>query len=366
MSNPMAENEESLSLLMRAKELGREFPFFDFHVHPFDVLSGDTTYQADNSIDGLFRKCPLPYRPPSISQKRETSKERTTQRPSGNSPQAYILASRLAYTFTGRKVLADQLDLIGFAGALLLPVARGTGDAERLLAAGREMFGDHNRFFMGSPIPIGLSPDKLLGFYQSAREQWGICAIKVHPNLAGVDFLRKSGRDLIEATLLAAGTLGLPVVIHGGRTPGMEPCELRELGSILRLKEINWGLSSAPVIFAHGGCYGLAEPEVITGLSILNGLFDKYPNLMADTSNLEVPVLKLILEKVDCNRLLFGSDALYVPIWKAWLRFLQALFEISFRPENDLIRIASLNPQICLGLRPANGYSWVEKQRNSN
>lgn len=361
MGSLMTGSEDSLSLLERAKELGRDFPFFDFHVHPFDVFSADTAYQADKSIAGLFAKSSFAYRTPSISQKQEISNERMPQRPGWNSLQAYILASRLAYAFTGRKVLADQLDLIGFAGALLLPVAREAGVAERVLAAGRKMFEDNGRFFLGCPIPIGLSPDRLLSFYESAREEWGIWAIKVHPNLAGIDFLEKSGREIIEATLLAAGKLGLPVVIHGGRTPGLEPCETRELGTFVRLKEINWGLSSAPVIFAHCGCYGLTESEVPTALPFLNSLFDKYSNLMADTSNLEVPALRLILENVDCNRLIFGSDALYVPIWKAWLRFLQTLYQVSCRPETDLIQIASLNAQYCLGLTPENGVTPLHK-----
>ena len=348
----MTENEDSLSLLMRAKELGKEFPFFDFHVHPFDVLTGDTSYQADNRIEGLFAKCSSTYRPPCISQKQESSKARAPQRPGWNSLQALILASRLAYTFTGGKVLADQLDVVGLTGALLLPVAREPGVAERVLMAGGQMFGDHKRFFMGCPVPIGLSPDQLLSFYESARNEWGICAIKLHPNLAGINPLVDSGRELIEATLDAAGKLGLPVIVHGGRTPGLEPCDLREFGTILRLKEINWGLSSAPVILAHCGCYGLTDPEVSTAIPVLNSLFDMYPNLMADTSNLEVRALRLILEKVDCSRLLFGSDALYVPVWKAWLGFLQALYGASHQPEDDLIRIASLNARYCLGLTP--------------
>jgi predicted TIM-barrel fold metal-dependent hydrolase len=268
--------------------------------------------------------------------------------------QGYVLASRLAYTFTGKKLLADHLDLIGFAGALLLPVAREVGVAERVLAAGRKMFDDNKRFFIGCPLPIGVAPDKSLSFYELARKQWGISAIKVHPNLAGIDLFKKSDRELIEATLVAAGKLGLPVVIHGGRTPGLEPCEMRELGTIHRLKEINWGLSSAPVIFAHCGCYGLIESEVSTTLPVLNHLFDTYPNLFADTSNLEVPALRLILEQTDRNRLIFGSDAFYVPIWKAWLGFLEALCQVSHQLEDDLIQITSLNAQHCLGLKPEN------------
>ncbi|HSL42292.1 MAG TPA: amidohydrolase family protein [Anaerolineales bacterium] len=345
----MAESKETISLLAWARELGKEYPFYDFHVHPFDVLTGDTTYQVDKTVDGLFIKGAAKYRPPSIVSKLEALKERPAQRLNANSLQAFILASRMAYTCTGKKVLDDQLDLVGLAGVLLLPVARETGGAERLLAASAKMFSDEKRLFLSCPIPIGMPSDKLLSFYQSASNQCGICAIKVHPNLAGIDIFTTSGRELIEATLVAAGRLGLCVVIHGGWTPGLEPVELREYGTIARLKEVDWGLSAAPVILAHCGCYGLAESDANTALSVLNVLLDKYPNLMADTSNLELPVLRLALEKVDPDRLIFGSDALYVPIWKAWLQFLQTLSRVSNRPENDLIRIASLNAQYCLG-----------------
>jgi predicted TIM-barrel fold metal-dependent hydrolase len=83
----------------------------------------------------------------------------------------------------------------------------------------------------------------------------------------------------------------------------------------------------------------------------LDALFEKYPNLMADTSNLRPASLRLVLKKVCRSRLLFGSDALYVPTWEAWLRFLQALQEVSACPEEDLVRVAALNPASCLGIQ---------------
>jgi predicted TIM-barrel fold metal-dependent hydrolase len=82
----------------------------------------------------------------------------------------------------------------------------------------------------------------------------------------------------------------------------------------------------------------------------LDNLLEKHPNLMADISNLEPPILRLVLERVSPDRLIFGSDALYVPIWKAWVRFLQTLQLLSKHPDDDLIRIASLNPAYCLSL----------------
>jgi predicted TIM-barrel fold metal-dependent hydrolase len=117
-----------------------------------------------------------------------------------------------------------------------------------------------------------------------------------------------------------------------------------------RLEAINWGLSVSPVVFAHAGCHDLAEEEAREALSLLNTLFQKYSNLMANTANLSSTLLRLVLDKTDRSRLLFGSDAFYIPTWKAWLKFLYTLREISTRPEDDLIHIASLNPANCLGV----------------
>jgi len=114
------------------------------------------------------------------------------------------------------------------------------------------------------------------------------------------------------------------------------------------LANINWDISSGPVVIAHAGCYGLTEAEMTSAIPILNRLMDKIPNLLADTSALSLSALQLLLAKVDRNRLIFGSDALYFKVWKAWVLFLQALRLVSPNPDEDLIRIASINPAQCL------------------
>jgi predicted TIM-barrel fold metal-dependent hydrolase len=150
--------------------------------------------------------------------------------------------------------------------------------------------------------------------------------------------------------LTVAGELGLPIIVHGGRSPGLEPAEMRECGTISRLAMVNWSISTAPVVLAHAGCYGLSHTESIDALFILDNLLEKHSNLMADISKLEPPILRLVLEKISPDRLIFGSDALYIPIWKAWVKFLKTLQLVSTRPDDDLIRIASLNPAGCLSL----------------
>jgi hypothetical protein len=146
-----------------------------------------------------------------------------------------LLASRLTYTHTGPKVFADQLNLVGIAGALLLPVARAPEAALEMLVAEESMFPEDHRLFLACPFPVGTAPEQLAQFFRWTVEAKRARAIKIHPNLAGIDPLSDAGRDLIEATLEAAGSLGLPVIVHGGCTPGLESSEAREYGSLFRL-----------------------------------------------------------------------------------------------------------------------------------
>jgi len=350
----MPEPFEPGFLLDWVRDLGSSETLYDFHVHPFDVLTGDSNYLPSQASLGLYSKSSSTYHPPSLGTGLESSGNRLSA--GANSLSAFLLASRITYTHTGAKVITDHLDLAGLAKALLLPVARTPGIAENMLDASDQMFQD-DRLLHGCAFPVGKSPDDILEFLRSAQEKRKIFAVKLHLNLVGLNPLDDKSRELIEATLVAAGSLNLIVVVHGGRTPSIEPVDSRENGILPRLVRINWSLSSSPVILAHAGCYGLTEEEAISNLPILNDLFDKYHNLMADTSNLESNALKHVLEKVDRNRLIFGSDALYIPIWKAWLRFVNVLRQVSSKPEDDLVRIASLNPRRCLdSIRMANPF----------
>jgi predicted TIM-barrel fold metal-dependent hydrolase len=334
-----------------AHDLARSYSFFDCHVHPFDVLEGDVAYRSNEQTEMLFSKGNLVYHEPVADQKIGSD----TQSPivEQDSARAFVLASRFKYLHTGTKVIKDQLNTAGLSGALLLPVARVPGKAEEMLQASRMMFQHDNSLYIGCAFPVGVSADKLAKFFSAAREIHQIRAIKIHPNLAGIDLCSSEGQDLMEATLEAAGALRLPIVIHAGRTMALKPSDSVEYGMLSHFERINWSLSTAPVILAHAGCYELTESEANVTLSNLDLLFQKYPNLMADTSNLAIPLLRLVLKKVSPDRLVFGSDALYVPIWKAWLTFLHALQDISHSPDNDLIQIASLNPTACLGLSTA-------------
>lgn len=339
----MSRSDNPQLLLEWARDLGKTYPFLDLHVHPYEVLTGDVGFNPDPQIEGLFNKGLFKYHPPVLD-------DIDPPQPMPDNQRGLLLAARLTYNHTGPKVLTDQIDLAGLSGALLLPVARTAGKAEEMLEVSQKMFEKEVRLFPGCALPIDIQPDMLADFFRFACQRNGIRAIKFHHNLTGIDPLTKKGEELINATLAVAGELNLPIVVHGGRSPGIEPIECREYGTISRLAMVDWSISTAPVILAHAACYGQTHTESLDALSKLNNLFEKHSNLMADTSNLEPPILQLVLEKISPTRLVFGSDALYVPIWKAWLRFLESLQLVSAHPDDDLIRIASLNPARCLSL----------------
>lgn len=339
----MPKSDSPQLLLEWARDLGKTYPFLDLHVHPFEVLTGDIGFNPDPQIEGLFNKGLSHYHQPMLGDINLPQLKPDDQR-------GLLLAARLIYNHTGPKVLTDQIDLVGLSGALLLPVARTAGKAEEMLEVSQKMFEKEPRVFPGCAFPIDIQPDKLAEFFRFARKRNGIRAIKFHHNLTGIDPLTKIGEEMTNATLAVAGELNLPIVVHGGRSSGLSPIECREYGTISRLAMVDWSISKAPVILAHACCYDLTHAESVDAISILNNLLEKHSNLMVDTSNLQPSILQLVLGKVSPARLVFGSDALYVPIWKAWLRFLEALQLISTHPDDDLIRIASFNPARCLSL----------------
>jgi predicted TIM-barrel fold metal-dependent hydrolase len=331
-------------LLDWAREIGSSFPFFDCHIHPYDVLAGDIGYQANNRIEGVLSKGGYVYEAPCIEKWVEGVDSKKEPKQFDACERTLLLASRFLYTHTGPKMLADFMDPVGIRGALLLPVARFPSTACQMLEHAKSIFSTDSRFLMGCPFPVGIRPDELGPFFCTAKEKCGIRAIKIHPNLAAVDPRGKEGHELIEASLEAAGALDLPVVIHGGRTPGLQQIESRDFGRLAYLQEVDWSISSAPVVIAHAGCCALPEEKAIEDLPVLEKMLEKHSNLFADISNLELSVLRLVMKTIDRKRLMYGSDALYVSVWQAWVSFLQILCEISPDPKSDLVQIASLTP----------------------
>lgn len=344
----MHKSNDSDYLFSWAKEISQDHTFWDFHAHPFCVISGNTNYQVKQEIAGLYSTNDSEYHSPQYKHEAETSKKRINFNATNLSESALLLSSRLIYTFSGPKVFTDYIDFIGISNIMLLPLARTDGKAVEMLESMASMFSADSRFALGCPLPVELPLQEQKHFFREAKKRWNIQSIKVHPNLSGIDPISREGKLLIYSTLENAAELKVPIVIHGGRTPGITPTEKREYGTLDRLSEISWSITSTPVVIAHCGCYGLEWEELDSHIRTLEEMLNQHPNLLVDTSGLDLKTLYYLMTKVDRKRFVFGSDALYFSVWTGWVTLLRVLTSLSSEPEDDLIQIASTNPQYCL------------------
>ena len=118
-----------------------------------------------------------------------------------------------------------------------------------------------------------------------------------------------------------------------------------EYGHLRNYKNIDWGITSGPIVIAHAGAYSCSLHEVEESiLPMLNTLLSKYHNLMIDCSGLNVDVLSACLKAIDHNRILFGSDALYHTQWEQLTKLFYTLHSFNCDIEKELVKIVSTNP----------------------
>ena len=78
---------------------------------------------------------------------------------------------------------------------------------------------------------------------------------------------------------------------------------------------------------------------------MLDKMLQAHPNLYVDISGLTFEPLKLVLQSVNGDRILFGSDALYASQWEAVTMTMHALRELGMALEENFIKFASINPR---------------------
>jgi predicted TIM-barrel fold metal-dependent hydrolase len=228
---------------------------------------------------------------------------------------------------------------------LLLPVAPSSGGIKSQMRAMAKMFGNDRRFLMGCSIPNSIGSKEISKFVTQMVNQFDIKAIKLHPNITGIDLRSRIGKERVENILCACGESGLPLIIHGGRSPIVRNPVAASYSSIDNLESINWGKTGETVVIAHAGSYSCdlheTEQEVLPRLKKMLSL---YANLMVDVSALEIDALLAVLKNIPIDRILFGSDALYESQWSSMVKVLYALSETTSHIEEQFIQIASINP----------------------
>jgi predicted TIM-barrel fold metal-dependent hydrolase len=207
-----------------------------------------------------------------------------------------------------------------------------------------ELSGGDRRLPLGYSVPNTVPKDAVPDDLRAAALRYGPRAVKLHPNISGIDLQTIEGVDRVESILAACSAARMPLIVHGGRSPILDDEHARNFASLENLERVDWSRSREGVVIAHFGVFGCAGEEVSTiGLPTLKRILKRHDNVFVDTSGVTFDVLLEMLRGIDHGRIVFGSDALYFPMWKSLATLIHALSEIAVPVEESLARIAGHN-----------------------
>jgi len=215
------------------------------------------------------------------------------------------------------------MDLCGIDKGLLLPVAPSAGNADSLMSRVKSYYGESERFLMGYSIPNTVPDADIEQDIAKAVETYDAKAVKIHPNISGIDLQSSAGKERVERIFSASGALGLPLVIHGGRSPLLQDMRCREYAVIDNLMGLDFSMTRAPVIIAHGATFGCSDEECDERvIPLLKELLERNSNLFVNTAGVSLRALELMFSKMDSKRIVFGSDALFLTPWEGLAKLL--------------------------------------------
>jgi len=329
-----------------AKSLKDSNQFFDMHTHPFEVIFAHCAYKPHPDQNGVYTTGISDFWPPRITAL--IDKEEQDQSVYSESYQRPAISQmRLSslYSHTGPRVFNSHMEISGIDRILLLPVAPRKGDVDGQMLAMEKMFPDRERFHFGWSVSNDLKNDEILKSAEKTVNRFNISAIKIHPSQTEIDLSSDPGKVRVECILNVCRKLQLSLILHSGRFPMARIPQAQEYSTIDVLMDLNWDLSPYPVVFAHSAsfsCSGLEMEEHI--LPKLLKLISRYDNLFIDISELDIPQLSLLIERIPIDRILFGSDALYGTQWHVVVKLLCALEKVSSNLESDFLTIINHNP----------------------
>jgi uncharacterized protein len=217
----------------------------------------------------------------------------------------FPVGSPVTDTHTIPNLLAE-MDLLGIEKAVVLPVRCGWlfGDdmTERYMAAIQKS-GQAERFLLcGSVKPTLPDAVQSVEDYRKA----GLKGIKMHPNMARFYPDDRSAWPVYDC----CGKLGLPVLIHSGRTGFKERKTLgmklytEDYSDINHFEEPIAGFPHTRFVLCHAGALQ-NEPAV--------KIAKKYPNVWLDIHGQGVGRIQAMMKELGPERLMYGSDWAFYP-----------------------------------------------------
>ena len=342
--------EETAEYLAVLQKLRPAYPFYDMHVHPYEVLFDRFTYEGEFSSPGVLSLTGKSYTTPSVKKFQFPEMGDFNDDPRSQRLQDIsVMLLRKVYGNVGEQVFIDQMNLSGMDCVLLLPIAPESGSPgafhDRMRWVKR-FYRNEDKFWIAGSVPGALEAQEVSRYVSSLKQEYGIKAIKCHPVVSGIDLSTGTRKKWLELLLAACQESGLPLIIHSGRNNPYWGGNRGNFGALEHLKNIDMSISGQPVILAHAGFHRCKTQEIEReGLPMLDKMLQTHSNLHVDISGLTFEPLKLVLQSVGSDRILFGSDALYSCQYEAVTMTMHALRELGMALEENFINFASINPR---------------------
>ncbi len=338
------DKEQTETYLEIARSIGRSVPIIDAHVHATEVIFAEASYEAAPDDSGVWSATDRQFSPPISGTTRLSSKEEETAK---IRDPLRARVSQMAFTRTyqhsGPTVLEQHMHLAGVTHALLLPVARRDAPIGEQMSMLHRFRQADRRFLLAYSLMPQTGEEDLEDEISSAKDEFDISAVKLHPNIS--DFDVGENRAWMEQALVACGELRLPVIVHGGRSPIYPDRKRSHHAALENLQYIDWSATKEKVVLSHFGVYGYTRDEIERGQTVLlDKILNRHDNVVLDTSGVGYKVLDHMLSHLDHGRIIYGSDALYFPMWQGIVLLLHALQDLSKSFEESFVRIASENP----------------------
>jgi len=324
------------------KEIKTYWKLYDIHMHPVEVIFGRMSYQENMDEKGLFSLSKRRYIAPSLDilEKQKSSNEIIAC--INRRPKILPMLLQNTYAHTGPRVFRKYFEINYIDKGLMLPVAPVEGPVKKQMDLCYRIFKDDECFCMAGSVPNTVLNQDVESFLRDELERYKIIAVKVHPNITGINLGTPEGKERLECIIEAGSHLKIPVIIHAGRSPFLNS-KRAEFGSFANFQDINFD-AEVPIILAHGGGYESSFAEVHRDiLPMLTKLLTNVSNLLIDISALNHEVIKLFLSKIETERILFGSDALYQNQSIMLMNLLYALELSGLKFNDSLIKILSKN-----------------------
>jgi predicted TIM-barrel fold metal-dependent hydrolase len=343
VENRTTVNEKIERCLKMVGEIRSDWVTYDIHIHPTEIVFNLCDYTENNEVKGLFSSGRSRYSPPSLEKIEEEWQNVAKGELHVERPQIARMFLQKRYSHTGPTVLCDSFDISEIDRGMLLSVAPREQSFHKQIDLTYRMFKNQERFRLAGSVPNDVQSDHVESFLRRTMAEKGISAVKIHPNISGMNLTTREGKERIGWITEACSILGLPLIIHTGRSNYVD-AQWSCLAELRNLEDINLNYK-IPIVLAHGGAYGCLRHEMEKEIMpILKRILRKYPNTFVDVSALSYEKMQVLLSEVSTERIMFGSDALYENQCVMLARLVCALEEVSENAEDDLVRVLCHNP----------------------